>query len=357
MKAPLRFLVLMMIGAAGLMATGSTAQAQSDRWNSLFDRIIRLEARVKTINRGGGGAGASSNVRLANMEAQLRQLIGQMQQMNFQMRAMQKELNRLRGRSGRLTPPPPVRRQTRLNPPRQPDIPANSFNTSGFAPANPEPDARFGGNNGTEIIVEMDRNGNRQPQVFGALPGTPRPALPPAGNGAGPVRLQNGAGGGSASLVPGRVETTSLGGTGGGANNGAGSAAPRARIGADDAVYQAAYGHLLRRRFGAAEAGFKTYLTRYRGGKKASDAQYWLGETYYAQGYYKKAAQSFLTGYKKYPRSRRAPGTLLKLGMSMRKLGQKAQACGVLGEVKRKYPKAKRTVKRARVEMKRARCG
>jgi hypothetical protein len=69
---------------------GAPAKAQSDQWNALYDRIIRLEHEVRS---GGGGAGGGSNARI---EQQLGQLAAQVNAMQQQMIEMQRELNRLR---------------------------------------------------------------------------------------------------------------------------------------------------------------------------------------------------------------------------------------------------------------------
>src|SRR6185295_20399322 len=72
----------------------------------------------------------------------------------------------------------------------------------------------------------------------------------------------------------------------------------------------------------------------------AGNAQYWIGETYFVRGQYKAAADAFLKGYKKYKTGEKAPDTLLKLGMSLRELGQKDAACSSFNELKAKYPTA-----------------
>src|SRR3546814_19535879 len=51
---------------------------------------------------------------------------------------------------------------------------------------------------------------------------------------------------------------------------------------------------------------------------------YWLGETYYVRQRYQDAAVAFLEGYQKYPKSPKAADNLLKLGMALGPVGQKA---------------------------------
>lgn len=123
-----------------------------------------------------------------------------------------------------------------------------------------------------------------------------------------------------------------------------------------DALYKSANEALLRRQFPTAEAGFRNFLDKYPDHSLAGSAQYWLGETFYVQGDVKQAAQNFLEAYKKYPKSRRAPDSLLKLGMSLAKLGQQQQACAAFASVGSEFPRAAEVSKRADAEAKRAGC-
>ena len=123
-----------------------------------------------------------------------------------------------------------------------------------------------------------------------------------------------------------------------------------------ESLYERSNESLLRRQFDEAAAGFSSYLQKYPDHSLAGSAQYWLGETYYAQNDYKRAAANFLQGYKKYPTSRRAPDSLLKLGISLNRLGQDDQACAAFAAVSSEYPKAVDARKRAQAEAKRAGC-
>jgi len=124
-----------------------------------------------------------------------------------------------------------------------------------------------------------------------------------------------------------------------------------------DGLYQQSYEALLRSQFDAAQTGFQDFLKRYPQHELAGGANYWLGESLYSQANYKDAAQVFLDGFKTYPADPKAADTLLKLGMSLNKLGQKPQACTVFRSVNVKFPKVAETRKRAQAEAKRAGCG
>jgi tol-pal system protein YbgF len=123
-----------------------------------------------------------------------------------------------------------------------------------------------------------------------------------------------------------------------------------------EAMYEKYYETLLRRQFGEAEAGFRDFLTKYPDHSLAGSAQYQLGETFYAQGNYQEAARNFMQGYKTYSKSRRAPDSLVKLGMSLRKMDQRDQACAAFQSVATEFPRAVEAKKRAQAELKRAGC-
>jgi TolA-binding protein len=74
------------------------------------------------------------------------------------------------------------------------------------------------------------------------------------------------------------------------------------------------------------------------------------------QANYRAAAQAFLTGYQSYPKNRKAPDSLLKLGMSLTQLGQKDQACAAFATIEAKYPKATEARKRAQNESDKSGC-
>lgn len=103
-------------------------------------------------------------------------------------------------------------------------------------------------------------------------------------------------------------------------------------------LYEQAYGYLLQKDYRAAESGFEDFLRRHPSHQLAGNAQYWLGETLYVRGQYRAAAGAFLKGYQTYNRSSKAPETLLKLAMSLQRLGQKDAACSSFSELATKYP-------------------
>lgn len=121
-------------------------------------------------------------------------------------------------------------------------------------------------------------------------------------------------------------------------------------------LYETAYGYLLQRDYGSAETAFTDFLKKFPNDSLSGNAQYWLGETYFVRGQYKAAASSFLKGYSTYSQSGKAPDSLLKLAMSLDRLGQKDAACSSFSELASKFPTAAQNVK-ARAQSERQRIG
>ncbi len=131
--------------------------------------------------------------------------------------------------------------------------------------------------------------------------------------------------------------------------------------GASDAsskqAYEGAYGYLLQQDFASAEQAFDEFLKRYPTDPLAGNAQYWLGETFFARGQFKPAAAAFLKVSQTYSRSAKAPDSLLKLAMSLDKLGARDAACASYADLNAKFPNAPGHVKnRADTERRRLGC-
>jgi tol-pal system protein YbgF len=122
-------------------------------------------------------------------------------------------------------------------------------------------------------------------------------------------------------------------------------------------LYETAYGYLMQRDYGAAQSAFEDFLTRYPNDSLAGNAQYWLGEAHFVRGDYKSAAGAFLKGYQDYAGNARAADSLLRLAMSLDRLGQRDAACSSYAELSKRFPDAPENVKlSAREEQKRIGC-
>ncbi len=121
--------------------------------------------------------------------------------------------------------------------------------------------------------------------------------------------------------------------------------------------YNYAFGLMKAAKYPAAEVAFKEFVQAHPKDQMAGNAQYWLGETYYARGKYMEAASAFADGYKRYPKSAKTPDALLKLGMSLARAEQQQNACVALAKLGDEFPHAAASVRqRAASEMKKLGC-
>ncbi len=89
----------------------------------------------------------------------------------------------------------------------------------------------------------------------------------------------------------------------------------------------------------------------------AGSAQYWYAETFRIRQLFQDAAEAYLEGYQKYPKSTKAPVNLLKLGVSLVQIGEKDQGCSMITGVSKQYPKASQSVlQKAKYEEKKFDC-
>ncbi len=121
--------------------------------------------------------------------------------------------------------------------------------------------------------------------------------------------------------------------------------------------YKFATGLIRQKAFADAELAFRAFLDAYPDDRLAPNAQYWLGETLYVREKYEDAARVFLAGYQRYPDSSKASDSLLKLGVTLKHLGQRDEACATFEELLRRLPKKERRLRPKTVlEQRNAKC-
>lgn len=266
-------------------------------------------------------SGADLSLRISTLEEQVRQLNGQVETLEHRLRQLEMQLGAASGSNSSATYNSGQSGQ---------DVGAPPMDMSGDYGAFPPGQPDQGGQPGTGRPLDLS----------GALGGDPT-SLPqdPSGN----VSILEGEG-------QNRTTPPSAG-------PGQGPQAMLSQSGDPQDDYDAAYGYVLRGEFGAAQSAFRQFLQAHPGHELAGNAQYWLGESLYAQGQYRDAADAFLAGYTDYPESSKAPDSLYKLGMSLKELGQADAACATFAEIDRTFPDAPQTVlERARSEMDKSGC-
>ncbi len=103
-------------------------------------------------------------------------------------------------------------------------------------------------------------------------------------------------------------------------------------------AYRAAQADLGAGRYQEAEGAFRDIVKHYPRHDLADNAQYWIGETYYARKDYGAAVREFEAVVTRWPSGNKAPDAMLKLGFSLGQLGEADKARSVLRQVKEHYP-------------------
>ncbi len=96
---------------------------------------------------------------------------------------------------------------------------------------------------------------------------------------------------------------------------GNGTTAQPVETGADPkSIYNTAYMDLSRGNYELALQGFTEYLRRYPDSEFADNAQYWIGEIYYARAEYQRAIENFKKVLLDFPKGDKRAAALLKIG-------------------------------------------
>jgi tol-pal system protein YbgF len=119
--------------------------------------------------------------------------------------------------------------------------------------------------------------------------------------------------------------------------------ADRDAVPANDAAaveYRAAVELVKAGKHDEAVAALRAFVKAYPRHDYADNAQYWLGESFYAQKDYTHALAEFRATIETYPRGNKVPDALLKVGYCYGALGQAEKARAVLEQVVNLYPKS-----------------
>ena len=349
---------------AGLVLA-APAMAQDSQTRALIDRVDRLQREVtdlqRTVYRGAPpppgsvapaeGGNAQLLVRVQQLEEQLRQITGQIEELNYRNAQLEQKVDkinadtdlRLRSLEAGISPPA--------------GAPVAGAETGGAAATTAAPSA---GGVGAAAPSTAPATGSTASSAPASSPtpgvlGTISETELSASQATGPDRTAAAAA--AAAAAAGGATTQ------GGAAAGTGAevaALPPGELpaGSPEEQYQYAWGLLRAQDYPGAEAALRSFISKHPQHALTGNAQYWLGETYYVRKDYRQAAVAFAEGYQTYPNSAKAPDNLLKLGLALAQIGEKADACEAFAQLGRQFPTAPQSLKeRATRERQRLACG
>jgi len=115
-------------------------------------------------------------------------------------------------------------------------------------------------------------------------------------------------------------------------------------------LYEKGFDLLKQGKYLSAETEFETFLQKFPEHKLAGNAQYWLGESYYVRKDYTRAVVAFAKGFEKYKNGTKGADNLLKLGMSMKAINKKPEACAAFMVMEKEFPNAPQNLKDKAIE-------
>jgi len=115
---------------------------------------------------------------------------------------------------------------------------------------------------------------------------------------------------------------------------------PSERGGSAGNDYRAAVDLVKAGNYADALAALRAFLQRYPHHDYADNAQYWIGEVFYAQKDFVRALAEFRRVVEVYPRGNKVPDALLKVGYCYQAIGQGEKARAVMEQVVNLYPKS-----------------
>ena len=327
------------------MAPIPTAYAQDAATQERLDRIERdLSMLQRQVYRdggdaapagvGGGNTAVNLQVRMDRLEQQMRDLTGRVENMTNGVEQLRQRLEQVnsdidvrlgQGQGQAMAPPePPLSRRSPAGP---------ALAASEPAPVSDASAAPYGRRPPPDAFPPPDQSAN-----FGTL-------TPPGASGPPPERPYPG----PAEYAPQTASAAS-----GTLRPPGASALPSGSV---SAQYNAAFGLLRQANYPAAEDALRSFIQQHPRDPLAGNAQYWLGESFYARGKYSEAAAAFAEGYQRYPKGPKAADGLLKLGMSLDHANQKHNACLALAQLDHAFPHSGNAIRdRAAQEKKRIGC-
>jgi tol-pal system protein YbgF len=363
--------------AAGLFVSVAAAQESNSPLSAIGRMFGQKGQQGSAPDDNEGGPTTDQVLRIERLEAQIRQMTGQMEQLQYRNQQLENQVRSMGaapvganlvggipagpvaggpGAPSGVGPTasaglPPVQSPSAMRPPMQ----------AAPMPAAPLPPPGAIGRRSDVFDPSQNPSAPGAPRPLGGPQSEPPPLVTadtpvgaPGGRRAGaPLDLSTmsgepGAPPSSGPLPP--PPSRNLSATGAVA-----SVAPPAETPKDN--YDLAYGYLLRKDYAQAETTFQAFLKQYPNDRRAADAEFWLGESLFQRQRYDAAAQAFLDLSTKHKTHAKAPEALLRLAQSLGAMKQKEMSCATLAEIDRKYPKASAAVKQGvEREQKRVKC-
>lgn len=106
-------------------------------------------------------------------------------------------------------------------------------------------------------------------------------------------------------------------------------------------AYEAAYALFKNKQYKPARESFSAFLKKFPKDALAGNAQFWIGEAYYAEKDFEGAILAYEICIKNYPKNDKTPAALLKQGLGFIEIGDKKTAKVIFEKLMEKHPDSK----------------
>ncbi len=103
-------------------------------------------------------------------------------------------------------------------------------------------------------------------------------------------------------------------------------------------IYYTSYSDYLKKNYDLAIKGFKQFIRLFPQNGLSDNSLYWIGECYYSQKMYQKAANTFNRLINEYRDGDKIPAAMLKKGFALIEMGNQSEGMGVLKGLISKFP-------------------
>ena len=105
-------------------------------------------------------------------------------------------------------------------------------------------------------------------------------------------------------------------------------------------IYREAFETYQKGDMEGARKKFEAFLKQYPNTDLSDNAQFWIGETYYAKKDYERAVLEYEKVIVKYPEGDKVPAAMLKQALSFLELGDRTNGKNLLRRVMERYPRS-----------------
>lgn len=297
----------------------------------LETRVLNLETQVgqlvQQVQITAGAAGLQGQQlgnNMADLSDEIRRLTGQVEDLQFafdDLRALQSALLTFEQRLAAVEQRSEVQAQALAQAVQNQAVQGQTAVASGQAP----------------IISAASQNTGNQGQAAS----TPQPTVPVLGNGQAPASV---APAGLATIAAAQKPSDSGDQLTALIDQSGTQAQPLATASEADRLYQTALDRIKKGEFESAQPLLQQFIDAYADHPLLQNAQYWMGETFYAQQDFDSAAAYFTRAYRQDAQGPKAPDTLLKLGFTLFALNRPDDGCKFLSALFEKHENARQEV-------------